>query len=367
MMSWFLKESKRQKEEKRQRGERFLLNGKTLLKELIASSNGKYNQYRSFTDKEIKIATNNYDQQNIILTQGWYSLYSGFLQDRLVSVLNFSDKCTKYSINSIVFASQMRHKFFLKLIGCCLETEAPILVFEHVEYGTLADRIYRSSEQHFEPLLLTHRLKIAMEIANAIAYLHFGFSRPIIFRSIKPNNIVFTEQYVAKLFDFSNSIAIPEGETHLEDSSMVGTYGFMAPEYAITRKCNEKVDVYSFGRILLVLLTGLKSHQPSSWPTETHFDGPLERDDSPIRPTEYHFDGPLERVVKKYIEQERFTELVDPIVVGSGLSLEKEEQLQAFAELAFKCLSHSAVDRPTMIDVAKQLRHIYKSTCQLMS
>ncbi|XP_031253806.1 non-functional pseudokinase ZED1-like [Pistacia vera] len=379
MMSWFLKESKQQKEE------RFLLNGKTLLKELIASSNGKYNQYRSFTDKEIKIATNNYDQQNIILTQGWYSLYSGFLQDRLVSVLNFSDEYTENSINSIVFASQMRHKFFLKLIGCCLETEAPILVFEHVENGTLADRIYRSSEPHFEPLLLTHRLKIAMEIANAIAYLHFGFSRPIIFRSIKPNNIVFTEQYVAKLFDFSNSIAIPEGETHVEDSSMVGTYGFMAPEYAITRKCNEKVDVYSFGRILLVVLTGLKSHQLSSWPAEIHFDGPLERDDSPsstaethsdgplegddspIRPTEYCFDGPLERVVKKYIEQESFTEVVDPIVVGSGLSPKKEEQLQAFAELAFKCLSPSGEDRPTMIDVAKQLRHIYKSTCQLMS
>ncbi|KAJ0013282.1 hypothetical protein Pint_19841 [Pistacia integerrima] len=372
----------------------------------------------------------------------------------------------------------MRHKIFLKLIGCCLETEAPILVFEHVENGTLADRIYRSSEPHFEPLLLTHRLKIAMEIANAIAYLHFGFSRPIIFRSIDTETIVFTEQYVAKLFDFSLAIAIPEGETHVEDE-MAGTYGFLAPECIITQKLNEKVDVYGFGVILLELLTGLKSVQrpssptethsydspsspaethsydspirstethfdgplerddsPSSpaethsddspmRPTETHFDGPLERDDSPIRPTETHFDGPLERddspirrtethfdgplerddspirptethfdgplerddssyidflirrleihfdgplarVVKKYIEQDRFTEIVDPIVVGSGLSPEKEEQLQAFAELAFKCIS-SPVDRPTMIDVAKQLRHIYKSTCQLMS
>ncbi|KAJ0014114.1 hypothetical protein Pint_19839 [Pistacia integerrima] len=188
-----------------------------------------------------------------------------------------------------------------------------------------------------------------MEIANAIAYLHFGFSRPIIYRSVTPNNIVFTEPYVAKLFDFSRSIAIPEGETHVEDDQLIGTVRFMAPEYIMTRKCNEKVDVYSFGVILLVLLTGLKTYERPSWITET-------------------CDGwNLEHAVKEYIEQERFTEIVDPIVVGSGLSPEKEEQLQAFAELAFKCLSDSAEDRPTMIDIAKELRHIYKSTCQLMS
>ncbi|XP_031253875.1 non-functional pseudokinase ZED1-like [Pistacia vera] len=348
MMSSFLKGSKRQKQE------RFLLNGKILLKELIASSNGKYNPIRSFTDKEIKIATNNYDQQKIITKEVIYSLYKGFLQDRPVSVMKFSPDFydqAAFGINSIVFASQMSHKNILKLIGCCLESEVHILVFESVEYGTLANHIYRSREPYFEPLLLTHRLKIAMELANAIAYLHFKFPRPIVFRMISPFTIVFNEKYVAKLCDFSNSISMPEGETHIEESKdrIIGIGGFFAPERFTTPRFNEKVDVYSFGVLLLVLLTGLKTHEPPSWITETRLDWNLEH------------------AVKKYIDQERFTEIVDPIVVGSGLSPEKEEQLQAFAELAFKCLSDSAVDRPTMIDVAKQLRHIYNSTCQLMS
>ncbi|KAJ0013281.1 hypothetical protein Pint_19840 [Pistacia integerrima] len=147
-----------------------------------------------------------------------------------------------------------------------------------------------------------------MEIAHAIAYLHSGFRRPIIFRSIDPHTIVFNEQYVAKLFDFSHSIAIPE------------------------EKCNEKVDVYSFGIILLVLFTGFKATESSSWITVTCLNCNLEH------------------VVKIYIEQDKFTKIVDPIVVGMGLSPEKEEQLQAFAELAFKCVSDSAEDRPTMID-----------------
>ncbi|XP_031253830.1 non-functional pseudokinase ZED1-like [Pistacia vera] len=242
----------------------------------------------------------------------------------------------------------MSHKNILKLIGCCLESQLPILVFELVECGTLADCLYRSCEPHFEPSLLTHRLKIAMEIAHAIAYLHSGFRRPIIFRSIDPHTIVFNEQYVVKLFDFSHSIAIPEGKTHVKDE-VLGRFGFLAPEYLMTEKCNEKVDVYSFGIILLVLLTGFRATESSSWITVTCLNCNLEH------------------VVKIYIEQDKFTKIVDPIVVGMRLSPEKEEQLQAFAELAFKCVSDSAEDMPTMIDVAKQLRHIYKSTCQLMS
>ncbi|XP_031253809.1 non-functional pseudokinase ZED1-like [Pistacia vera] len=341
MMSSFLKGSKRQQQE------RFLLNGKILLKELIASSNGKYNPIHSFTDKEIKIATNNYDQQNIITKEVIYSLYKGFLQDRPVSVMKFSadfyDQAA-FGINSIVFASQMGHKNILKLIGCCLESEVHILVFESVEYGTLANHIYRSCEPYFEPLLLTHRLKIAMELANAIAYLHFKFPRPIVFRMVSPATIVFNEKYVAKLCDFSNSISMPEGETHIEESKdrIIGIGGFFAPERFTTARFNEKVDVYSFGVLLLILLTGQR--------VDCH-SGPETEDE----------DLSFLDLVKKYFGNNRLDEIVDPIIVGDGQCLEEKEKLQAFTELALKCVSESAEDRPTMIDVAKQLRQMYRS------
>ncbi|KDO37184.1 hypothetical protein CISIN_1g040292mg, partial [Citrus sinensis] len=199
-------------------------NGKFLLQKLIASCNGKYYPIRNFIALELEGATNNYDPGK------------GFLQDHPIS--EFGDNLNTeeyYCFNCIAFASQMSHKNILKFVGCCLETEVPILVFEFVACGTLADRIHDPNGSQLEPFLMKHRLKVAMEIANAVAYLHVGFSRPIVFRDIKP----FT--------------------THVNDNDkLIGTFGFIAPECITTGNCNEKSDVYSFGALLLELLTGKK-------------------------------------------------------------------------------------------------------------
>ncbi|KAK0599063.1 hypothetical protein LWI29_001995 [Acer saccharum] len=175
----------------------------------------------------------------------------------------------------------------------------------------------------------TRRLKIAMEIANAVAYLHVGFTRPIVSKSIKLANILFDEECVAKLFDFTLSEIIPEGETHVNNGVVRATMGHVAPEYAHTGNFNENSDVFSFGILLLQLLTG---HE-------------------------------LREGVEKYIENNRFDEIIaDPMIVGDGLCPEKEHQLKAFADLALKCVTESAEERPTMVDVAKQLRQMYLSS-----
>ncbi|ESR46610.1 hypothetical protein CICLE_v10003165mg, partial [Citrus x clementina] len=279
-------------------------NGKNLLEKLISSFNGKRKPILSFSAEELKIATNNYDLQRV-KTQGFvYQLYNAFLHGRPMS------------------------------------TQIPVLVFESVSSGILANYIHGPRPSHFEPFLLTHRLKIAMEIANALAYLHVGFPRPIVFKNIKLSSILFDEDHVAKLFDFSLAESIPDGETHIKDAIPIGIMGFVATEYVTTGDYNEKCDVFSFGVLLLVLLTGQKLYS---------IDEAGDR----------HW---LLNRVKKHIECNTFDEIVDPVIREELCiqSSEKDKQVQAFVELAVKCVSESAEDRPTMIDVAKQLRQAYR-------
>ncbi|KAK2640383.1 hypothetical protein Ddye_028178 [Dipteronia dyeriana] len=339
-MSCFFKDS-----EKADKTAFLMKNGENFLEKLITSCNGKYNPIRSYSAEELKEATNNYDIQNVITSDASYELYKGFLQGRSISVMKFNDtpnssEAYEYCYNNIVFASKMSHKNILRLIGCCLETRIPILVFEPVEYGTLADRTYNNDpwQPCFVPLLLTQRLKIAMEIANALAYFHVGFSRPIVFRTINPINILFDEQNVAKLSDFTLSESIPEGETHIK-GWVAGTMGLIAPDYMRTGLCNEQSDVYSFGVLLLVLLTGQRIYDPSRGETGGDYWLLLH--------------------VKKCNENNRFIEMIDPVIVRQVLSARKVQQLQAFTNLALKCASESPNDRPTMVDVAKQLRQLY--------
>ncbi|TXG65470.1 hypothetical protein EZV62_006745 [Acer yangbiense] len=168
------------------------------------------------------------------------------------------------------------------------------------------------------------RLKIAMEIANAVAYLHVGFTRPIVSKSRKLAHFLFDEECVAKQFDFTLSEVISIGETHVNNRVVRATMGHVAPEYAHTGDFNEKSDVFSFHILLLQLLTG---HE-------------------------------LREDVEKYIENNRFDEIIDPMIVGNGLCPEKEHQLKVFADLALKCVTESAEDqRPTMEPIEDLFNH----------
>lgn len=320
-------------------------NGESILKELIASSDGKYNPYRIFSAEELRIATNNYDEQNIVLQDPFRTLYRGFWQERAISLMKYDSNRNQHAlewcINHIVYASRMRHKHIIKLIGCCLETQIPIPVFESVQIGTLADRIHHHGDHHFEALSLTDRLKIAMDVAHAMAYLHVGFPRPIVYRDMKPTNILFNEQSDAMLFDFSLSLSIPDGETHIELDSVVGTPGFVAPESFTTLIC-EKCDVYGFGAFLFELLTAQKASDLDSFESRLHYD---------------------ERLKKLCGQNCRFKEILDSIIFEdkSCTCTGKEQQLQAFKLLTLQCMDFSPEDRPTMVDVAKHLRQMYRS------
>ncbi|KAB5529582.1 hypothetical protein DKX38_019663 [Salix brachista] len=303
------------KDEKVNKETAFIRNGSKLLEKLVDICDGKCNSMRRFSATELEKATNNYDPRKLLTKDSFYKLYKGFLQGRPVSVKKFKDGDKEYEY------------------CCCLETQIPILVFEYVGDRTLRDCLRGSEEARCRPLLWIARSKIAMDMANAVAFLHAAFARPIVFRNIKPRNILLDDNHEAKLSDFSYSISIPEGESHVRDV-VTGTLGLIAPECFTTGNFNEKQDVYNFGVILLMLLSG------SSRPTEEIF---------------------LLNHVKNCIEDDRLNKIIDSTIIAEGAWPGKEQQLQAFTALALRCISEKEEDRPSMIDVSKELRKMYRS------
>ncbi|PON67572.1 Tyrosine-protein kinase [Parasponia andersonii] len=229
------------------------------------------------------------------------------------------------------------HRNALKLLGCCLELSRPALVYEDVENGPLCDMYGFISLSPSWNM----RLKVAKETASAITYLHTAFARPIIHRGIAPSNILIDKDSIPKLCNFDQAITIPEGETHVQVNIITGANFYLEHAYALSGIVTEHTDIYSFGVVLLFLISGKR---PSS---------------SSIHDDEQSFPN----YVRNLFERERFMELVDPKILEEegGINEEKEVQLQAFLKLAWICLKENGEDRPLMIDVAKELVKIERS------
>ncbi|OMP03333.1 hypothetical protein COLO4_10474 [Corchorus olitorius] len=311
----------------------FIRNGGVLLEELITFCNGKSNiPIRHFSADELMKATNNYVGSPISMEPDCYKLYKGSLKDHPIIVKKYNDPLyiTVSPYKDIAIGSQMSvHKNVLKVLGCCLETKTPIIVYEFVGTKLLSECI--SSATNVEPLPWKCRLKIARDLASAIAYLHTAFSTPVIHRDIKSKNVILDENNVPKLIDFGLCISIPEGESRIQDVLM-GTVGYVAPDYLTTGYVTEKVDVYSFGVVLLELLSG--TTPPDLF---TKLDSIMENGKPCI---------------------EKLNSVVDCRITNEGI---EEEQLQDFITLLVGCISWNEEERPTMVNVAKQLRQFYQS------
>ncbi|OMO71466.1 hypothetical protein COLO4_28233 [Corchorus olitorius] len=312
----------------------FTQNGGALLEELISFCNGRSNPICHFSEKDLLKATNCYDARHILIQEGHYKMYKGYMKDRPIIVKKYDNE--KYHNDSfgdpfkdIAIGSQMSaHKNVLKVLGCCLETKTPIIVYEFADIKSLSTCI---SGTNFEPLPWKCRLKIARDLASAVAYLHTVFSTPVIHRDINSKNVILDENNVPKLMEFGLCIYIPRGKSHVEDD-IRGTFGYIAPEYLRSYYITEKADVYSFGVLLLELLSGMMPHDL--------------------------FMNPQNIKKSNCCIMQNISRVVDCRIRDEGI---EQEQLLDFKTLTIRCTSRNDEERPTMIEVAKELRQIYHS------
>ncbi|KAL6898080.1 hypothetical protein ACP4OV_006676 [Aristida adscensionis] len=288
-----------------------------------------------FTEAELMEATNKFDDKNILGRGGHGTVYRGTLEGgHLIAVKRcvlMSNEQQKEFGKEMLILSQINHKNIVKLLGCCLEVEVPMLVYEFIPNGTLFQFIHGDNGCCNIPF--STQLRIALESALALAYLHSWASRPILHGDVKSSNILLDENYAAKISDFGASILAPNDKSQFV-TLVQGTCGYLDPEYMQTCQLTDKSDVYSFGVVLLELLTGKMAF---------NLEGPENERSLSLR-------------LLNAMKEDRLMDVIDNRIKGdtdSGL-------LEEVAELARQCLEMVGERRPAMRDVAEKLERLSK-------
>nr|XP_034929886.1 probable LRR receptor-like serine/threonine-protein kinase At1g07650 [Populus alba] len=287
----------------------------------------------SFTLRQLRAATNNFDSAGKIGEGGFGSVYKGKLSDgTLIAVKQLSPKSRQGNrefVNEIGMISGLQHPNLVKLYGCCIEGDQLLLVYEYMENNSLAKALFATgSETSFLMLDWPTRYKICVGIARGLAFLHEESAIRIVHRDIKGTNVLLDKDLSAKISDFGLAKLNEEENTHIS-TRVAGTIGYMAPEYALWGYLTDKADVYSFGVVALEIVSGRSN---SSYRTTNEFVCLLD----------------WAQVLQK---KGNLMEIVDPKLQSEF----NKEEAERMIKLALLCTNASPSLRPAMSEVVSML------------
>ncbi|KAH8955710.1 hypothetical protein BDL97_07G001800 [Sphagnum fallax] len=230
-----------------------------ILREIQQEFANKEVQPTLYSYNILKTATRDFHQNNKVGEGGFGIVYKGVLSnggELAIKWLKKSEQGVTEFLNEIVLLTSVKHKNLVTLKGCCLHGVQRLLVYEFVENQNLAEVLWGDN---YLQLDWPRRFNICVGIARGLSYLHEDSHQRIIHRDIKAPNILLDKQFNAKIADFGLARLFPDDESHMTTFHIAGTRGYLAPEYATLGQLSDKVDVYSFGILLLEIISGRKN------------------------------------------------------------------------------------------------------------
>ncbi|PKA46413.1 Serine/threonine-protein kinase PBS1 [Apostasia shenzhenica] len=293
-----------------------------------------------FTYKELSVATKDFNATWLLGSGGLGRVYRAQLPEtkEVAAVKQLERKGNQESrefLAEVYQLSLLHHPNLVKLLGYCAERDQRLLVYEYVTFGSLQEHLFNVKPNN-KPLDWFTRMKIAAGVAKGLQHLHEAIEPPVMYQEMKASNILLDEEFSPKLSDCGLARFGPVGE---KPAKVMGNYGYCAPEYALAGKPTKMSDVYSYGVLLLELITGRKAMDVNRPRYEQHLA---------------HWAVPL------FKNKTKLAEMADPLLNGEfpvmGLH-------QAIA-IADMCLQHEASTRPLISDIVSAVEYLAEASSE---
>ncbi|XP_022733581.1 PTI1-like tyrosine-protein kinase 1 isoform X2 [Durio zibethinus] len=294
--------------------------------------------------EELKEKTDNFGSKALIGEGSYGRVYHASLNNGKAVAVKKLDVSSETESNvefltQVSMVSRLKHDNLVELQGYCVEGNLRVLAYEFATMGSLHDILHgRKGVQGAQPgpvLDWIQRVRIAVDAARGLEYLHEKVQRSIIHRDIRSSNVLLFEEFKAKIADFNLSNQAPDMAARLHSTRVLGTFGYHAPEYAMTGHLTQKSDVYSFGVVLLELLTGRK----------------------PVDHTMPRGQQSLVTWATPRLSEDKVKQCVDPKLKGEY----PPKGVAKLAAVAALCVQYEAEFRPNMSIVVKALQPLLKS------
>ncbi|CAN0914741.1 G-type lectin S-receptor-like serine/threonine-protein kinase RKS1 [Linum grandiflorum] len=296
-----------------------------------------------FSIKTVLAATDNFSEANKLGEGGFGPVYKGVLlpDDQEVAVKRLSKKSgqgLEEFMNELKLIAKLQHTYLVRLLGCCVEKEEKILIYEYLPNRSL-DKFLFDSPAKADLDWLT-RVKIIDGIAQGLLYIHKYSRLKVIHRDMKASNVLLDAEMNPKISDFGMARIFRIGQAEAKTKRIVGTYGYMSPEYAIYGKFSEKSDVFSYGVLLLEIVSGRRNKD-------------FNQSETPSSLLSWTWD---------LWQEGKPEEIMDPSVKDT---CSDTAEAMKFIHIGLLCVQEAPSNRPTMASVAQMLSSHYPESFPL--